>query len=993
MAKKQGGVSWISRNGARWRPSAAGIALVCLALALAVGALIFQGGENDAAAIGSYDICLAELVSDNRASLVAANGSTPDWIEIENAGDAAVSLKNYALMHEPGISNLFVFPNISLSPGERLIILADGSNTVSRNGELHAPFKLSASGGDALYLLDSSSRVIDAVELPEMDADWAYCRTDVGDWKLSATSTPGERNKITESAEQRAASIQAVAGDVAITEVMSANSLYIPDDQGVYSDYIELHNSSDSAVDLAGWALSDDASRLTKWQFPAVTIPADGYLIVYCSGESRTDNPAQLHANFKLSRSGENVYLTDAQGQVVSAVDVPLLEKNQAWSYVDGDWTAANAPTPGSANVELAAGQAIGRGGELMISEIMAAPSSEACDWIEIYNSGAQAVELSGYGLSNNSKKPRKWQFPQGTVIQPGTYMCVCCAKKEETTLYGMPNTGFALSDSGGYTILLAAPDGTVLDSVFLPQQYDGVSYGRTEAGGDFYYLASGTPGTANAVQRYTGRASMARCSVAGGLYKTGDSFQITLSAPEGCRIYYTLDCSDPTEASTPYTGPISVNDTTILRTRVYRDGWMPSFIDTQSYLYDINNSDSYRIVSLVSDPVNLYSDEKGIMVMGPNAYEKWPYGNYGRGANFWMDWEREAHVELFEPGGAGTAISQGCGIKMHGRHSRTLDVKPMKVIARRKYGAGSFDYPIFSKRDYTQYQSFLLRASGQDYKSTFMRDSVYTALAADSSLMYQESELCVCYLNGEYYSMMYLRERINAYSICQFEGWEGDEAALDIVKGKQIVIQGSNDSFTALNAWLETHDAASREAYEMIDANIDIDNFLEYLVYAGYASETDTFNVKRYRNANADGKWRWIIYDVDRGLHENVDVYTLFADGSFAMLFKACMQNPDIRARYLEIMNRYLATTLSSENVLARFEARWQELQPLFPDYLKKLGLEMRRFNDRRQSLIKSVNNRPAQLIRHCMNYLGMSQAEAETCFADAIAVIRARS
>ena len=78
MAKKQGGVSWISWDGTRWRPSAAGVALACLALALAVGALIFQNSENDAAALGNYDIRLTELVSDNRASLVAADGSTPD---------------------------------------------------------------------------------------------------------------------------------------------------------------------------------------------------------------------------------------------------------------------------------------------------------------------------------------------------------------------------------------------------------------------------------------------------------------------------------------------------------------------------------------------------------------------------------------------------------------------------------------------------------------------------------------------------------------------------------------------------------------------------------------------------------------------------------------------------------------------------------------------------------------------------------------------------
>ncbi len=991
MAKKHRSVGWSKSAQAGIRLTPKGIGLAVLVVALAVCLMLLNGGRRESAELGSADIRISEVVSDNRSTPVTGSGSIADWIEIENVGNGAVSLRNYSMMYESAVGKLFVFPDVELAAGQRLLVLADGTANAYRGGDYHAPFKLDSSGGATLCLMDASGSAIDAVVLPEMKENWAYCRDDGGAWQLSAATTPGEANQIKQTAAELGADIEPLGGDIEITEVMSANSVYAPDGSGRTHDYVELHNRGAAELDLTGWMLSDDASKLNKWSFPKLSLPADGYLIVYCSGGAQGGGSGELHADFKLSRTGESVYLSNAAGQVVAAVSVPQLEKNQAWSYIDGSWTTEAEPSPGAANGAGGAGQALIGSGTIYISEIMAAPSAESCDWIEICNGSDRAIDLSGCGLSDKLSKPRKWQFPEGTSIQPGAYLCVCCASSGDTALYGMPNTGFALSAAGGYNISLALPDGTIVDSIYLPQQYEGVSYGRTEKGGSFYYLASGTPGTANSVERYLGRAAEAICSVQGGIYRSGDAFEVSLSAEAGSRIYYTLDCSDPNEGSSLYSAPIRISSTTILRTRVYREGYMPSFIGTQSYLYDINNADSYRIVSLVSAPDNLYSDEKGIMIMGPNAYKSWPYGDYGKGANFWMDWEREAHVELFLPDGS-TAVSQGCGVKMHGRHSRTLDIKPLKIIARKEYsGKNSFEYPIFTKRDYEQYQSFLLRASGQDYKTTFMRDAVFDALAADSSLMYQEAELCVCYINGEYYSMMYLRERINPYSICQFEGWEGQEDSIDIVKGKAIVVHGSNDSFVALNQWLESHDATTQEAYDMIDANIDIDNFLEYIVYSGFSSLDDNFNVKRYRNRDGDGKWRWILFDIDRGLREDVDCFELFANGSFATLFKACMQNPTIRARFLEIMNDLLADTLSSANVLAKFEARWQELQPLFPDYLNKLGLEMSRFTSRLKSLYKNVERRPGQMIKYCMQYLNISEAEAEVCFADAIAAIRA--
>ena len=217
---------------------------------------------------------------------------------------------------------------------------------------------------------------------------------------------------------------------------------------------------------------------------------------------------------------------------------------------------------------------------------------------------------------------------------------------------------------------------------------------------------------------------------------------------------------------STLYVAPITITDTTILRARAYRDDCLPSLMDAQSYLFDVKNGGgTVYVASMVSDPYNLTSDEAGILVKGPNATSKYPYGMPGKGANFWMDWEREAHIEVFRPDGD-ALLSQECGIMLHGTHSRAADQKPFKVIARTRYGSNRFNAALFSRRNYEEYQSFVLRTGSQDAGRTRMRDAVLQQLAVGTGLMYQEYEIVVLYLNGQYWGQYNLRERVNPESI-----------------------------------------------------------------------------------------------------------------------------------------------------------------------------------------------------------------------------------
>lgn len=995
-----------AKGGVSWKPRQAENRSGLISIIVLVGVIVILGAyfaQNsavfaDRAAIQAAEestVRLNEIVSENTSTLITERGDVPDWVEITNTGSSAVQIGKYALMIESNINKMFSFPDYLLQPDECLVIRCEGSDIGSARSDWSAAFKLDASGGDTLVLLNAQGKAIDAVQLPELSADIAYVRDADGAWSVG-TPTPGAAN---DSAAGDYGGVQLVQDAVEISEVMSSNTLYLPDENGEYHDYVELHNRSGASVSLKGWYLSDSSDKLKRWAFPEINLPAGGYLTVYCSGYNRAGDAAYLHSDFKIGSAGESIYLTRADGYTVSMVEVPALTTDQAYSLVSGKWTTELAPTPGVENTaEMAAQvqQAIfgSAASGVCISEIMASPTEQNYDWVEIYNASAQAVDLSNYGLSDDPDKPRRWQFPQGTTIQPGEYMGIFLSGTESGTLNGYLNADFALSAEGGYTVTLSDPSGRIFDAVYVPKQYGGISYGRVSGQSGFFFFESGTPGSANSGTRYRGRAAEAQASVQGGLFTSGDQFSVELTAPAGSRIYYTLDCTDPTDRSTLYTGPISISGNTILRSRVYCDGDMPSLIDTQSYLYDVNLDGASYVVSLVSDPDNLFSDERGIMVKGPNALEKFPYGSMNRGANFWMDWEREGHVELFLPEGE-MAVSQGCGLKLHGQYSRATDVKAFKVFARSQYGDNRFDYPIFSERDYEDYQSFLLRASGQDWDMTFMRDSILSALAKDTSVMYQETEIGVCYLNGQYYSLYNLRERISKFSICQFEGWEGMEDDIDLIKANDRELQGSNASFEELLAYVKSNDPSSQAFYDYLDGKIDIQNYIEYMAIEIFVGNGDTLNVKRYRNSKADGKWRWCLFDLDWAFYVDTDsIGRWLTPGGMGTnkytdntLFIACMKNPAFREQFLSYFGEQMATTFTTENVLSLFSERYARIEGLLEDYRNQWNITS--MSKSLKKLYDYCETRPAKLLGYFQEEFNFSESEFNRYFGDAVAKI----
>ena len=127
--------------------------------------------------------------------------------------------------------------------------------------------------------------------------------------------------------------VEAAAAPV-ISEFMADNQSTLADEDGAYSDWIEIHNPDPSPVSLDGWFLTDKSGTLTQWQFPAVTVEPGGFLVVWASGKNRRVPGAPLHTNFSLAKDGEFLALVRPGGTLVEqsfAPKYPALVADEAF--------------------------------------------------------------------------------------------------------------------------------------------------------------------------------------------------------------------------------------------------------------------------------------------------------------------------------------------------------------------------------------------------------------------------------------------------------------------------------------------------------------------------------------------------------------------------------------------------------------------------------------------------------------------------------------
>jgi len=578
--------------------------------------------------------------------------------------------------------------------------------------------------------------------------------------------------------------------------------------------------------------------------------------------------------------------------------------------------------------------------GTIFINEVMAWNTGSAFDdnkatfpdWVEIYNGGNEPIDLSLHYLTDNLKKQKKWQFPSGTVIEPGAYLVFWCDGDNIDN-----HTNFKLG-SEGEEVGIYNSVGMLVDYVEFDAMGRDVSYGRKPDGGDTWlYFDETTAGSANTTQGVTRQVftPLPLVSLTAGFYNGPQVIRMNVEQATA-QIRYTLDGSIPRHNSTLYSGPLTINKTTVLRVRAFANDYLPGETVTRTYLVDENPT--LPVVSIVTDPKHFFDQESGIYVKGPNAELVEPY----YGANFWEDWERPVNVEFFERDGI-EHLNMATGVKVYGGDSVRNAQKSLALYARDKYGSTTINYKFFPHKNIDQFVRIVLRNSGQDWPLTLFRDGlVYKLVEGRMDIDGNDFKPAVLYINGEYYGIQNIREKLDRYYLAVNHGADPDQVDLLVHHSDDVLVsEGDRQEYDNLIAFMETHDLSVPENFQQLGTLMDINEYMNYMIVELYIANADwpAVNIKIWRKRESGARFRWILFDTDFGMgmwasyHRDMMEHATKTDGPVwpnppwsTYVFRKMLENPGFKTDFIQRFAGHLATTFETQRMLQIVESLHDE-------------------------------------------------------------------
>lgn len=468
-------------------------------------------------------------------------------------------------------------------------------------------------------------------------------------------------------------------------------------------------------------------------------------------------------------------------------------------------------------------------------------------DWLEIYNAGNLPVDLTGFGLTDDPSQPYKWVFT-GDIEIPAKGYFLIWASNRDTIIGEFIHTNFALSGSGEF-IGISSPTTLFIDSISYGQQTADRSYGRKPDGSlTWVVFISPTPGQSND-SLSTLPLGTPNFSHGSGIYNA--PFTLTLSHPvSNAQIYYTTDGSHPTTSSNLYTSPILIDSNRVIRAIAYLQGRPQSKIATRSYF--IQPAGNLPILSIVTDPQNLYSPDSGIYVnydsLGPN-------------------WERYSTIEFFDRS-TGNKFSIDGGLKIHGGWSRPKPKKSFRVHFRKEYGWSVLDFPLFKDVDGNIYDQFVIRSGSNDMLNlsprwTLLRDQTMANLYAENGGHSSHGFYARVYLNGQPFGIYNIREHIDSIYLKTHMGIKYPELREDWYQKL-----GSSANWDSIWSFVYNNVYLDSIEFKFVEDRVNIDNYIDYFAFQIYAGNFDWPHNNQIFGRNAlGGKWKWILWDVDQGL------------------------------------------------------------------------------------------------------------------------------
>lgn len=592
-------------------------------------------------------------------------------------------------------------------------------------------------------------------------------------------------------------------------------------------------------------------------------------------------------------------------------------------------------------------------------------------DWVELYNTSASPVDLTGFYLSDKMTNPTKWMIPSGTIPANGFLMVFCSGRGTVNGTQLHPN--FKLTQTDGEWIILSNTFGNIIDSYEITQTTkQNHSIGRETNGAATWKLfTTPTPNANNTggVNFYTPTPVF---SVAPGFYPGAQTVTITCPDPTAT-IRYTLDGSVPTTTSTLYSAPVSITTTKVLRAKAFSAN-EPSF--TMSSTYFINVTHTVPVVSVAG--------------AGTGSVQSLLNGN--------QSITPQGFFELFEEDG--TYIDRGEGeFNKHGNDSWSYNQRGFDVIMKDQFGYnGDIDHQIFPNKTRTGFQRLILKPGASDNYpfengGAHIRDAYIHTLSQRAKLKVDERTWrpCVVYVNGQYWGVYELREKVDDADFTDYY-YDQDEYNLQYLKtwggtwseygGAQAQTDWNN-----LRNYIMTNNMGNAANFNYVDSLFNWESLADYFMVNSWTVNQDwlNWNTAWWRGMDPLGdkkKWRYTLWDMDATFGHYIN-YTGIPDnsptadpcnaeslnnpggqGHTDILEKLINEQPIVEqyyiTRYVDLLNTYF----DCPYMIQLLDSMVNEIAPEMPAQIARWGGSMTEWQSNVQDIRDFINARCPGLV-----------------------------
>jgi hypothetical protein len=814
-----------------------------------------------------------------------------------------------------------------------------------------------------------------------------------------------------------------VQAQLVINEISNRNSTQAMDEDGEYPDWLELYNNSETTCELSNYYLSDDSSHLEKWHFEPYTMKSKEHLLVFASGKNRykqsghwespvlpqdtfayiipnNATPANWNqpgfdtvgwlkgiAGFGYDDNDDNTLVPYGTMAVYIRKTFSLPSnfsfKNAALhvdyddgfvAYLNGTEIAraniSGTPTYNSAATTYT--DATGTAGKISIDTSLIRSllvEGENVFAIEVHNVASSSdLSLIPYFSLLVSDSLSIFSTPPAAI---------------NLTSANKFHTNFKISSKGEKVFLFNKIENKT-DTVWIKDLLSGWSMGRAQDGSQTWAVfINPTPGRENTTTAYTnGREPEPIFSVPEGFYPSTQT--VTLSSTSStAKIFYTTDGSEPSSYATLYKGEkITVSASKVIRAICYSSAdKLPSHSVGNSYFIN-NTGHSVPVVSISINNTSLY-------------------GSYGIFDNTDKEWERGCYVEYFDANkkkvfeqASGIQIDGGAGgSRSNPQHSFRLE------FGNNSFGDGNLEYNFHPDHPkHNNYKSIYLRNGSNQWLNFMFKDAMECKMMSSNTKNdYSAFEPAVVYINGQYFGMYELREKLNDEF---FE--ENYKANIDSGFHLLSLSYYYNLVLRALNGSVDTFKADYNRfiALNQSDANylekankiLDLDYYTDYIVAQSWIADIDwpNNNIKIVKGDFTNYRWRFLLQDLEWSLYPNgwssssYDhiSYMRYYDSNipYIRFWQELIKNSTYKKQFINRFADIMNSSYLPDNILPIAQDIYDETYPeMRNEYVKWSGSavadnKMNAYQSNMSTFRSEITQRSGYVRNHIVSNFGLS-------------------